>query len=53
VQEAHLPVDLVDEQIPDEAYVLVFGIEDLAVDQVARHKEECVLFPASSISVSF
>ena len=38
VQEAHLPVDLVDEQVPDEAYVLVVGIEDLAVHQVAWHK---------------
>jgi hypothetical protein len=36
VHEAHLPVDLVDKQVPDEAYALVFGAEDLAVDQVAR-----------------
>ena len=40
VQEAHLPVDLVDEQVPDEAYVLVAGVEDLAVDEVAWHEED-------------
>jgi hypothetical protein len=50
VHEAHLPVDLVDEEVPDEAYVLVVGVEDLAVDQVAGHEEDVrVLFPALSM----
>jgi hypothetical protein len=30
VHEAHLPVGLIDEPVPDEAYVLVAGVEDLA-----------------------
>ncbi len=40
VQEAHLPVDLVDEQVPDEAYVLLARVEELAVDKVVRHEED-------------
>jgi hypothetical protein len=40
MQEAHLLVGLVDEEVSDEAYVLVVGIKDLAVDQVAWHEED-------------
>jgi hypothetical protein len=43
VQEAHLPVDLVDEQVPDEAYVLVVGVEDLAWVKSRGTRRRCVL----------
>src|SRR5215212_1164174 len=39
VHEAHHPVGLVDQEVPDEAYVLVVGVEELAVDQVAWREE--------------
>src|SRR5215210_2147580 len=40
MQEANLPVDFVDQEVPNVAYVLVDRVDELAVDQVAWHKED-------------
>ena len=45
MQEANLPVDFVDQEVPDEAYVLVVGIDELAVDEVAWREEDVCPLP--------
>src|SRR5215212_11625889 len=40
VQEAHLPIDLVDEEVPHVADKVVVEVGDGAMDEVARHEED-------------
>ena len=40
MQKTQLPVDLVDEQVPDEADPLVVEADNFAMDQVVWHNED-------------